>query len=232
MNRRIIALIPFALILAFILFIYLSGFHHKLNFTLIKQEHLRWEMFVSDHPLLAALYFVGIYVVSVVLVIPDSTLLTLIGGFLFPLPLAIAYACIAETIGATLFFLAVRVASVETIEKRKGYLLHRMQGKFQVNQAYYLLFLRLSHLLPFWLINLGAAVFHAKTTTFIWTTLIGVFPLTFFVAESGASLAGYFETHTHFIWREIFTTQVKIALIVLGCIALLPIAYKKFKKNS
>jgi uncharacterized membrane protein YdjX (TVP38/TMEM64 family) len=231
MNRRIIALIPFALILALILFVYLSGLYHKLSFTMIKQEHLKWKMFVFDHPFLAALYFIAIYIVSVVLVIPDSTLLTLIGGFLFPLSLAIVYACIAETIGATLFFLAVRLAYVETIEKKKGYLLHRMQKKFQVHQVYYLLFLRLSHLLPFWLINLGAGVFHVRTSTFIWTTLVGILPLTFFIAESGASLSGYFETHTHFVWRGIFTTQVKIALIVLGCIALLPIAYRKFKKS-
>src|SRR5689334_2443051 len=101
----------------------------------------------------------GIYLVSVVLVIPDSTILTLIAGFLFPLPLAIFYSCIAETIGATIFFLAARLAFMETLGRRKGYLMHEMQTKFQANQACYLLFFRFSHLLPFWLINLGAGVF-------------------------------------------------------------------------
>jgi uncharacterized membrane protein YdjX (TVP38/TMEM64 family) len=164
-------------------------------------------------------------------VIPDSTILTLISGFLFPLPLAITYCCIAETIGATLFFLAARLAFMETLEKRKGYLMHGMQTKFQANQVYYLLFLRFSHLLPFWVINLCAGIFRVRTSAFIWTTFIGVMPLTFFMANSGASLSQYFETHTHFTLQGVFTTQVKIGLIFLGCIALLPIAYKKFIKN-
>jgi uncharacterized membrane protein YdjX (TVP38/TMEM64 family) len=232
MHRRIIAIAPFALILIFILIFYLSGLYHHLSFDTIKQEHVRWKVFVSEHPVLSALYYMGIYIVSVVLVIPDSTILTFIGGFLFPLPLAVTYACVSETIGATFFFLATRLAYVETLEKRKGYLLHEMQKKFQANQSYYLLFLRFSHLLPFWLINLGAGIFHVRASTFIWTTLIGVIPLTFFIADSGMSLSGYFETHTHFSLRGIFTIQVKIGLIALGCIALLPIIYKKFRKRK
>jgi uncharacterized membrane protein YdjX (TVP38/TMEM64 family) len=230
MNRKMVAVTPFVIILIFILIFYLSGFYHKLNFETIKNEHVRWKMFASEHPLLSASYFIGIYTLSVLLVIPDSTILTLIGGFLFPLPLAIAYACIAETVGATLFFLAIRLAFIETLGKRKGYFMHSIQMKFQANQAYYLLFLRLSHLLPFWLINLGSGIFHIKTSTFIWTTFIGVIPLTVFIADSGSSLSKYFETHTQFSLRGIFTTEVKIALIVLGCIALFPIAYKKFIK--
>ncbi len=231
MNRRIVAIIPFAIILILIFFFYLSGFYHKFNFEMIKNEHVRWKMFVSTHPWLSAFYFMGIYIVSVVLVIPDSTILTLLGGFLFPLPLAIIYSCIAETAGATIFFLAARLAFIETLGKRKGDFIHDLQMKFQVNQAYYLLFLRFSHLLPFWLINLTAGIFRVRISTFIWTTFIGIIPLTFFIAESGASLSKYFETHTHFAFKEAFTTEVKIALVVLGCIALLPIAYKKFIHN-
>jgi uncharacterized membrane protein YdjX (TVP38/TMEM64 family) len=232
MNRRIVGIIPFAIILILILIFYLSGFYHQLNFDTIKSEHVRWKMFVSNHPWLSAFYFMGIYIISVMLIIPDSTILTLLGGFLFPLPLAVIYSCVAETIGATMFFLAARLAFVETLGKRKGYFMHAMQRKFQANQAYYLLFLRLSHLLPFWLINLSAGIFHVRTSIFIWTTFVGVVPLTFFIAESGASLSKYFETHTHFTLKGVFTPELKIALIALGCIVLLPVVYKKFIKSK
>jgi uncharacterized membrane protein YdjX (TVP38/TMEM64 family) len=226
--RRIVAILPFALILALILIFYLSGLYHKLNFNMIKDEHLKWKVFVDNHPFLSAFYFMGIYIISVVLVIPDSAILTLIGGFLFPLPLAVAYACIAETMGAVLFFLAARIAFAETIGKRKGYLMHGMETKFQANQVYYLLFFRLSHLLPFWVINLVAGVFRGRSGTFLWTTFVGVIPLTVVLAYSGASLSKYFETHTQFSLKDVFTPEIKIGLIALGCIALLPLAYKKF----
>jgi uncharacterized membrane protein YdjX (TVP38/TMEM64 family) len=230
-NRRIIAIAPFAFIVILILIFYLSGLYHELSFDTIKREHGQWKAMVSEHPLLSALYFIGIYTLSVVLVIPDSMLLTLIGGFLFPLPLAIAYACISETLGATLFFLAIRLAYTETMQGKKKGFWYKTQKKFQKDQVSYLLFFRFSHLLPFWLINAGAGIFHTRTITFIWTTLIGVAPLAFFIAESGGSLSRYFETHTHFSLRGVFTPEIKIALIILGCMALLPIVYRKFRKH-
>lgn len=231
MKRKTLALLPFLLILIFILIFYLSNAYHLFNFQTIQEEHLKWRALVNEHPLTSALYFIGIYIVSVVLIIPDSTILTLIGGFLFPLPLAIFYTCLAETVGATLFFLATRVAFIETLGKKKMPRLEQMKRKFQEDEACYLLFLRFSHLLPFWIINLGAGIFHVRVWTFIWTTLIGVLPLAYVLADGGASLSKYFETHTHFELSEIFTTHLKILLIALGLIALLPIAYKKFRKK-
>lgn len=229
MTRKIIALVPLFLILVFILIFYFSGLYHLFTFETIQQEHLKWKNYVQLHPLLSALYFIGIYVGSVLLIIPDSTILTLIGGFLFPMPLAIAYVCISEVIGGTLFFLAARIAFSATIGQKKKHLLSGMERKFHEDQISYLLFLRFSHLLPFWIINLGAGIFRVKIKTFIWTTLVGVLPLTYFLVEGGASLSKYLETHTHFTLKNIFTTELKISLIALGLIALLPIAYKKLK---
>ncbi len=231
MDRRVLAVAPFAIILVAILIFYLTGLHHQLSFATLKQEHAKWKLFVVDYPVISALYFIGIYIVSVVLVIPDSILLTLLSGFLFPLPLAILYVCIAETAGATLFFLATRLAYAGTVQKKQGYFLHHLQKKIQKNQVFYLLFLRLSHLLPFWLVNLSAGIFHVKTKTFIWTTFLGLIPLTYVIADSGSSLSIYFETHEHFSWKGIFTTKLKLCLVALGCIALLPLVYKKWKEK-
>ncbi len=232
MSRKIIAAIPFALIALFILIFYLSGGLQMFNFDTIQQEHLKWKTFVDQHPVLSAIYFIGIYIASVVLILPDSTFLTLLAGFLFPMPLAIAYACLSETIGATIFFLAVKLAYTETLGKKKKTFFQRMRSKAQHDQVYYLLFFRFSHLLPFWVINAGAGIFRVRTLTFVWTTLVGVLPLSFFIADAGGSLSKYFETHAHFHLKEVFTTQLKIALIALGCIALLPILYKKFKPKK
>jgi uncharacterized membrane protein YdjX (TVP38/TMEM64 family) len=228
MKYKALAIAPFVIILVLIVIFYLTGLYHQLSFETIKHQHEQWKLFVLHHPFLSVFYFVGIYIVSVVLVIPDSTLLTLLSGFLFPLPLAILYTSISETIGATLFFLAARLAYTKTIEKKEGYFLHRLQKKFQENQASYLLFLRFSHLLPFWLVSFSAGIFHVRTATFIWTTLVGVIPLTYVIAQSGSSLSIYLEAHEHFSWNGIFTTELKLGLIALGCIALLPLAYKKW----
>ena len=142
MTRKALALLPLILILVLILILYLSGAYTLFNFETIQQEHLEWRTFVHVHPLLSAIYFIGIYVVSVMLVIPDSTILTILGGFLFPLPLAITYTCIGETIGGTLFFLATRIAFVETLGQKKKRSFRELEKKFHDNQVCYLLFLR------------------------------------------------------------------------------------------
>ena len=232
MGKKILPFVPFALILLLILVFYLVEGFHFFNFEMIREESLKWEAFVRDKPAISALCFIGVYILSVVLVIPDSTFLTLLGGFLFPMPLAIAYACLSETIGAAIFFWAVKLFSSETLKKQHKHPFHKLEKGFHTNQANYLLFFRFSHLMPFWLINLGAGLLRAKTSTFLWTTLIGVLPLTFFLVNGAESLSKYFETHTHFEFREIFTTQLKISLIALGCIALLPVLYQRLKGKS
>jgi uncharacterized membrane protein YdjX (TVP38/TMEM64 family) len=232
MGKKILPFVPFALILVLILVFYIVEGFHFFSFEMIHEESLKWKTFVLEKPIMSALYFIGIYIASVVLVIPDSTFLTLLGGFLFPMPLAVTYACLSETIGAGLFFWAVKFFSSETLKKQHKHSFLKLEKGFHSNQASYLLFFRFSHLMPFWLINVAAGLLRARTSTFLWTTLIGVLPLTFFLVNGAESLSTYFATHTHFTFREIFTTQLKISLIALGCIALLPVLYHRLKKKK
>ncbi|MES2121343.1 MAG: VTT domain-containing protein [Chlamydiota bacterium] len=220
-----------ALLVLVIVAVYVTGIYNKISYSAIQAGHMTWKTYALQHPIAAASIFMGIYILSVILIIPDSTILTLIGGFLFPLPLAITYALVSETIGATLFFLIVRQAFADQKKRWKIPFFKKEEDPFAHNQANYLLFLRLSHLFPFWLINTLAAIYRARVPVFIWTTLVGVAPLAILFSQAGEGLSTYVETHVQFKIGEIFNTQIKISLIILGCLPLLPIIYKKlFKK--
>lgn len=229
MLRKLLAILPFLAIIIFAGILYFSGAYHFISFQTIQDEHLKWKAFVDLHPVLSAFYYMGIYTISVLFIIPDSTLLTLLGGFLFPLPLATIYACFAETFGALLFYLAIRLAFKEALSKKKRHHWNEIEAKLQADEACYLLFLRFSHLLPFWIVNLVSGIFEVRVWTFLWTTFIGVVPMTFFLADAGANLSKYLETHTHLVLKDIFTPQLKAILIASACISLLPIVYKKLK---
>ncbi len=228
MKKKILSYIPLILILVAMLCVYLSGVYHDFNFNYIQLKHTEWKQYIAIHPYLAALYYIGIYIVSVCLVIPDSIFLSLLAGFLFPLPLAIFYVVLSETIGATLFFFAIRTAF---ITKKKGPKLIKAEKAVQKNQVYYLLFFRFSHLLPFWVINLAAAFLNIRKWTFIWTTFIGVFPLAIVLTEGGSGLSHYFEQHTNFTVADIFNMQTKLTLIFCGLLALLPLLIKQLKNR-
>ncbi len=231
MKKQLFSYIPILLILCAMLYVYLSGIYHDLNFEYIQLKHAEWKLHIHEHPFRDAFCYILIYVASVCLIIPDSIFLSILGGFLFPLPFAIIYILFAETLGATLFFYAADVALKHPLSKTGSLYLTHLQAEIRKKQIYYLLFLRFSHLIPYWMINIASAVLKIPRWTFIWTTLVGVLPLAIVLAQGGSGLSYYLEHHTYFSSSEIFTTQIKILLIGLGFLPLIPLLYQYLKKK-
>ena len=227
MSLNIKRIIPFIILVTLIVIVYLTNVHHELTLEWLRTEQQSLFAYVQGHPILSPFIFLGIYILSVCLVIPDSTILTLLGGLVFPLPLAIAYSVIAETVGATLFFMIFQWVFGITFIKRERPILKKVRKNFRKHHVSYLLFLRLSHVIPFWTTNVCAAYFHINYRTFIWTTFVGVLPLSAIMAEAGHSLAAVFAKNGPLHIEDVFTTPIKIALFTLGLIALSPLVYKK-----
>ena len=80
-------------------------------------------------------------------------------------------------------------------------------------------------------INTAAACFKIKRWTFVWTTCVGVLPLSYIIAQAGAGLDTFFETQTHFSIAAIFNHKIELSLIGLAALALIPIIWKSWKKK-
>ena len=182
------------------------------------------------HPIAVPIIFCLTYIISVALSVPGAVFLTLLGGYLFSQPFSTIYVVLSATCGATLIFLAARTALKEILRKKAGPFLQRMEKGFQENAASYLLFLRFIPLFPFWLVNIAPAFFGVSLITFIWTTLVGIFPGTLVYTLAGGGLEKILENNEQFSINTVFNLQIKIALILLGIIALTPIVLKRFKK--
>lgn len=219
--------LPLILILILIPTIYFTGIYHEFTFESIKEKHLMLQDYVQNHPVLSPVIFIAVYIVSILLILPDATLLTLLAGYLFPFSLALSYTLFSETIGAYLFFLIVGNA----IPPAKKSFLKKMSEKFRSHASSYLLSLRFPHIIPYVLINSIAAYFKVRHWTFIWTTFVGVIPLNYLLIGEGHGLAKVFAEERHFTWVDIFNTHVQIALIVCALLALAPLAYETWKKR-
>ncbi|NGX59768.1 MAG: hypothetical protein KR126chlam3_00925 [Chlamydiae bacterium] len=228
MRKRIKKLLPFVILILLIVIVYMTNIYHYFNIEWIQKKELLLVDYARARPILAPLIYLGIYIVSVTLVIPDSTILTLIGAMIFPRPEGLILAVISETVGATIFFTIFQTVFGESLILREHILLRRLRKGFKKYSVSYLLFLRISHIVPFWFTNIAAAYFSVKYWTFVWTTLIGVIPLTFIIANAGHSLSRAFAENRVMTVSDIFTIQVKIALIVIGILALSPVVYKKW----
>lgn len=232
MSKHAKRLLPFAVLIVMILIVYIADLHNVLSIDWLRQEHLHLKEDVAKHPFLSPLIYMGVYVLSVCLVIPDSTILTLLAGFVFPLPLALLYAVASELIGAVVFFQVFSsVFRLPGLRLDRPFV-HKIKKEFRSHPIVYMLFLRVSHIIPFWMTNVVAAYFRVKLWNFTWTTFLGVIPLTYILADAGSSLSKLFAEKTELSVSDIFTVQVKLALIVTGVLFLIPLIYKRFFRRK
>jgi uncharacterized membrane protein YdjX (TVP38/TMEM64 family) len=230
LNKNRLKYLPILIIGIGMAFIYFSGLYHYLSFDTLRTYHKSFKTFVDMHPIAVPIIFCLTYIISVALSVPGAVFLTLLGGYLFSQPFSTIYVVLSATCGATLIFLAARTALKEILRKKAGPFLQRMEKGFQENAASYLLFLRFIPLFPFWLVNIAPAFFGVSLITFIWTTLVGIFPGTLVYTLAGGGLQKILENNEQFSINTVFNLQIKIALILLGIIALTPIVLKRFKK--
>jgi len=232
MNKNIVKYLPILIIFVGMASIYFSGVYHYLSFDYLRMYHKSLKTFVEIHPVAVPIAFCLVYIISAALSIPGAVFLTLLGGYLFPQPFSTIYVVFSATCGATFIFLAARTALKDILKKKAGPFLQKMEKGFQENAVSYLLFLRFVPLFPFWLVNIAPAFFEVSLITFVWTTLVGIFPGTLVFTLAGGGLQKILENNEAFSINTIFNIHIKIALLLLGTIALAPIIWKKFKKNN
>lgn len=227
MDKR--KLIPLAALILIIIIGYFLHVHHELSMAHLRKHHDGLQHFIQQHPFISPLLFILIYTVSVILIIPDSTILTLFGGLFFAWPLAILYSAVSETLGALIFFWIAGL--LRKAKKKEAKFIHKMRRYFQQDPASYLLFLRISHILPFWFISFAAAYFNAPVRTFIWTTFLGTIPYSAFVVSAGHDLKTAIAHHAPFKASDLFTLHTELAFLGIAILTLLPLFYKKWKKR-
>lgn len=211
--------IPLIIIVALMLTAYFTGLTKYLTFDQLKERREVLLTYLAHYPILMPFIFIAIYIIAVALSLPGGTLLTLIGGFLFGVPLGTIYVLVGATIGATCIFLAARTALGDILKKKAGPFLEKMKRGFDRHPASYLLFLRLVPFFPFWLVNLAPAFFNVRTRTFVWTTLIGIIPGSYVYSQTGKGLGAIFDSGNSFSFDAVFNLQMKIALVVLALFA-------------
>lgn len=223
--------IPIIIIIILMLIVYFSGVTKYLTFETIKENRQLILSYIDQYPLLMPFLFTLIYVVMTALSLPGGALLSILGGFIFGVPLSTIYVVVGATIGATIIFSAARTAMGDLLKRKAGPFLLKMETGFQKNAASYLLFLRLIPLFPFWLVNIAPAFFNVKTRTYLWTTFLGIIPGAYVFTQAGNGLGAIFDSGKEFSVETVFNIEIKIALIVLALFALIPIFVKRLRRD-
>ena len=217
------------LIFIFIALVFIVGFNYDevLSFNLIKQKYGDIQLLINDRYLFYYLLFFLGYIVVTALALPISLLKTLLAGALFGLLPGVILTSFASTIGSTLCFLISRYLFKDIFqEKYKKYLVKVNLG-IKKEGLLYLLFLRLSPIFPFFLINLTFGLTQMKWTNFYWISQLGMLPATVLFVNAGNQLSQIDNL------EDILTMKVIVSLSAIG---LLPIVtkriYEKYKTKN
>jgi uncharacterized membrane protein YdjX (TVP38/TMEM64 family) len=224
-------LAPLAVIAAALIAFFAFGLDDYVSFAALKEHREALSSFVSANGIWAGVLFVLVYAVATAVSLPGGAVLTIAAGFLFGSVYGTIYVIFGATLGATGLFLAARTALGEPLRARAGPSLQRMEQGFRDNALSYLLFLRLIPVFPFWLVNLVPAFLGVPLKTYVVGTAIGIIPGSFVYASVGNGLGAVFDTGETPDLSIIFKPDILIPIVGLAILALVPIAYKRFKRD-
>ncbi|KYN14081.1 Transmembrane protein 41 like protein [Trachymyrmex cornetzi] len=161
--------------------------------------------------------------------IPGSIFLSILSGFLFRFPVALILVCTCSAIGATLCYLLSSLLGRRLLyryfpEKANEWTI--TVTKHRDNLLNYMLFLRMTPLLPNWFINLASPVIGVPMMPFTVGTFFGVAPPSFVAIQAGQTLHNLTSSSDAWSWNSV------IVLCVFALFSLLPVLYKQKLKQK
>ena len=158
------------------------------SLSVLKQQRDSLASFAESRLLLSVSVFFLIYVLMATLSLPGAAILTLAGGAIFGLAVGTVVVSFASSLGATLAFLAARFLFGDSVRKRFGDRLKRIDEGVRKDGGFYLFSLRLVPVFPFFVINLVAGLTALRPWTFYWVSQLGMLPGTLVYVNAGTQL--------------------------------------------
>ena len=197
-----------------------------LSLERLKDNQGLLEIFYQSNRLTVMVCFVALFLVIGLFLLPGATLLSVLSGAVFGLPLGPLLVSLGSTLGAVLAFYVARYILKSWLEERFGERLHPIQEGLCKNDIHYMLFLRLIPLAPFFLVNIAMGASRISWKVFIVGTLIGKLPAIWIYANAGSNLANLRSL------SDINSPRIIVALTLLCLLTLIPVIYKKIKNSK
>ncbi|QIL01462.1 TVP38/TMEM64 family protein [Sphingomonas sinipercae] len=191
MTKRLLTIA--VLVVALALFFAL-GLDEYLRLSTIKAAQQELTSHYRRAPGLFIAGFMLLHVTALALCLPGAVLtMALAGGAIFGPYLGTAIVLTSLTIGDSLGFLAARFLIGDWVRKRFANYLEKTQREVDRNGAFYLLSLRLTAAVPYFLVNLAFGVSRMPLRIFAPVSFLGLTPATALYVSTGTEL-GRIET--------------------------------------
>lgn len=232
---------PLVVLVALMILAFSQGLHNHLTLSALIMERQHLTALVSDNLAMTVLGYIVLYAAAVALSFPGASLLTIAGGFLFGWVIGGFATVFGATAGAALVFLVAKSSFGDILTRRAGPFVTRLAEGFRRDAFNYLLFLRLTPVFPFWLVNIAPAVFLMPLSSYVLATFVGIIPGTFAFAFIGSGLGSVIEAQEAanpgcaadgtcaVDVSELVTPQLIAAFFALGIASLIPVLLKRIR---
>ena len=203
----------------------------EIGFDTLRTHRESLLAFRDAHYVWAMVGFVLAYLAIVLLSLPAAAIASMTGGFLFGLFPGVVLNVGSAGLGAILIFLAIRSGLGDGLRRRldaSDGTVRRVTDALRQNEVPVLISLRLIPVMPFFMVNLLAAVFGVATLRFAWTTMLGIIPGGLVYTWVGVGLGEVFARGDSPDLGIIFEPHILGPLLGLAALALLPVVLKPY----
>lgn len=194
---------------------YFLDINKIITFEKIKDIYQDLQILINQNYYFYFFIFFILYVVVTAFALPISLLKTLLAGALFGFWPGLILVSFASSIGSTFCFLFSRYALRAYIQKKFSNYLEKINKGIETDGWLYLLFLRLSPIFPFFIINLVFGLTKMRTLEFYIVSQIGMFIATAIFVNAGVQIANINSL------EEILGFKIIASLTLIGIFPLL-----------
>ena len=189
-----------------------------LSFETIKEQHEKLILLIESNFIFYFILFFFIYIIVTAFALPFAAIKTVLAGALFGLIPGVILTSFASSIGSTLCFLMSRFVLRDFVQNKYSKYLDKINKGIKEDGIYYLFFLRLSPIFPFFIINLVFGLTKMKTMTFYIISQIGMLIGTIVFVNAGVQLSKINDM------SDILSFNLILSFILIG---LVPLIIKK-----
>jgi uncharacterized membrane protein YdjX (TVP38/TMEM64 family) len=206
---------------------YVIDLNQILSFSIIKNTYQDLQLLVNKNYMIYFIIFFILYVIVTTFALPISLFKTLLAGALFGFWPGLILVSFASSIGSTFCFLFSRYALRNYTQVKFGKYLEKVNKGIETDGWLYLLFLRLSPIFPFFIINLVFGLTKMRVLEFYLVSQLGMFIGTLIFVNAGVQIGSLKSI------EEILTFKVIMSLTLIGIFPLLiKSIYMRFKNEQ
>lgn len=198
---------------------------HAISVESLIENKDRLIVFTAKYHLPSIIIFLITNILLGAIGVPVFAVFTLAAGLVFGFLEGMILSTISSVTGGYISFFLSRYVFSSYFHKKYGHRLRRIESKMKDKEFTYLLGLRLMPGFPYFLTNILAGLSKIKTTTFFYSTILGILPSTVLFIYCGHVLREVDSVYQMLTLRYMWPVIAVVWMIITGLI----IRFKKSK---